>query len=186
MFADAVTTTPAPIANVYLSATPNSRAGADILGNLSNLKNGTIVTNFSIVLADMDEDKNTFIKTGARLIVNVPREWTDVTIFSGNTTGFTTNVLPAPLDEPSIKEHGDGSIQIFATTDTIIGDKDIVCSPTCVNTATLSFSAIAPEKSTDRMYIMYVLADGRTESDKSVGPLSEVVLHVIGNVTGYP
>ncbi len=186
MFSDTVSTTPAPVANVYLSSQPDSRETADILGHFDNLKNGTKISKFSIVLADMDEDPNTYIKSGARLIINVPREWTFNEWFSGNTTGFVTNALPEPNDEPSVKVHGDGSTQIIATTDVNIGDYDAVNNPDGVNTATLSFAATTPEKEKDRMYIMYVLADGLTEDDKSVGPLSEVLLHVIGNVTGYP
>ena len=186
MFSDTVSTTPAPIANVYLSNQPDSRDSADILGHFDNLKNGTKISKFSIVLADMDENSATYIKSGARLIVNVPREWTFNEWYGGNTTGFVTNALPEPNDEPSVRVHGDGSTQIIATTNVNIGDYDATTNPTGVNTATLSFAATTPEKTNERMYIMYVLADGLTEEDKSVGPLSEVLLHVIGNVTGYP
>ena len=43
----------------------------------------------------------------------------------------------------------------------------------------------SPEEKVERLYIMYVLGNGLSENDHSVGPLSEIVLHVIGNVTGY-
>jgi hypothetical protein len=180
MFGSGGTNNASPIANVYLTDAINSRDKANILGHRDGLRNGT-AHNFAVTLADMDNDDETAIAIGAKLIVNVPREWTNVSIFDGNTTNIEINPNPNPeLAEPSIKEHGDGSIQIIATTDTHLGNG------TNPNTATLTFTATAPEKQTEKMYIMYVLGYGQTEADFSVGPLSEVVIHVKGNVTGYP
>ena len=65
-------------------------------------------------------------------------------------------------------------------TDTPIGNG------TNPNSATLSFKTTAPNKFSENMHVMYVLGDGITDDGWLVGPLSEVVLHVIGNTTGAP
>jgi hypothetical protein len=159
-----------PIPNVYLSTTENSRDSDHILGHIDNITNGTS-QEFTIVFADMDEDSNTFVKSDAEFVINVPREWTNVIINNDKTSG----VLEGP-SEPSVTEHGDGSIQIIGTTIPNLGET--------TQTATITFNATAPNERNDRMYIMYVLGNGVTEDDLSVGPLSEIVLHVIGNSTG--
>ena len=43
---------------------------------------------------------------------------------------------------------------------------------------TLQFSAQAPNVANDQMYVMYVLAQGQTANNFSIGPLAEIVLQV--------
>jgi hypothetical protein len=43
---------------------------------------------------------------------------------------------------------------------------------------TIQFSAKAPTISSDQMYVMYVLAEGETNNNFAIGPLSEIVLQV--------
>ena len=93
----------------------------------------------------------------------------------------TTNIVNNATDAPSIIKHSDGSWQIIGLLDEAIGDQN---SP---ETATLTFNSTAPEELSERLYIMYVLGNGVTQTgDHTVGPLTEIVIHVIGNVTGYP
>ena len=51
-----------------------------------------------MVFADLDTSSTTYIKTGATLIINVPKEWTEITILGG-TSGFNT---------PTVTTFGDG------------------------------------------------------------------------------
>ena len=157
-----------PIVNVYLSDTIDSLT--DFQGNRNNiLENITEI--FKIVLADLDEDPSTTINIGARLIINVPREWTEVTLIS--CPGFDAG---GPCDEPTVILHGDGSTQIIGTTIVPIGDATFPAR-------TIEFSTKAPDVKAPRLYIMYVLADGTvtvappTEL-KTIGPLNEIVLNV--------
>lgn len=172
MFGDTGTTGNAPIANVYLTNATDSRDISNVLAHRDDITNGTL-QQFSVLFADMDDDTTTAITKGAKLIVNVPRDWEDVSVHSGaNTTNFEPN--------PAVTLHGDGTYQIVAITDTHLGNG------TNPNTATLSFEARAPNERFENMHIMYVLGDGISDDGESIGPLSEVVLHVIGNQTGYP
>ncbi|HUT06990.1 MAG TPA: hypothetical protein VMW74_09950, partial [Nitrosopumilaceae archaeon] len=164
-----------PIANVFLASNINSGATTDILGHKLNLTNGTSVPLIS-TLADMDKHDNTYIKPGAKMTVNLPRDWEYESINQAqSSTKFIFNAT-----EPQVIFHGDGSTQIIATTNENIGDVN------SIEAASITFNAKTPNKETERMYIMYLLTDGITEDDFAVGPVSETILHVIGNVTGYP
>jgi hypothetical protein len=114
----------------------------------------------------LDTEDATFIKSGAKLIINIPREWTDITIIPGGTSGF--------IGTPTVTTFGDGSKQIIGTTSANLG--------TATNVAdTIQFSARSPNISNDQMYVMYVLAQGETAQDFAIGPLSEIVLQVDGS-----
>jgi len=165
----------APIANVYLSKAVDSTNNADIYGHINGITNGTS-QEFIVVMADLDENNQSFIASGSEFIINVPREWGLPVIDLAKTTKIITNAT-----EPQIIAHTDGSHQIIALLEEDIGDVS------AHETATLTFSSQAPEKEVERLYIMYVLGNGITNTGiHTVGPLSEIVLHVIGNVTGYP
>jgi hypothetical protein len=61
-----------PIVNVYLTDTIDSRTS--FIGNINDIPENSIQT-FKVVLADLDNEGTTFINIGAKLIINVPREW---------------------------------------------------------------------------------------------------------------
>jgi hypothetical protein len=161
-----------PIANVFLTTQKESVDPSHIIGHINNLPNGTS-SEFTVSFADMDDDALTYIKSGAKMTVNIPREWVFDSLDEIKSAKFVFNAT-----EPKIIEHGDGSTQIIATTTEILGD---IASE---EVASLTFSATSPEKYVDKMYIMYLLADGLTETDDSVGPQQEAILHVVGNSTG--
>ena len=166
----------APIVNVYLSRVVDSTDNADIFGHLNNVKNGTS-QEFIIIMADGDKDGGSYIEAGAELIINVPREWGYPEINLAKTNKFIENPT-----QPQIINHTDGSYQIIGLLDERIGDID-----NAYETATLTFSSASPEKISERLYIMHILGNGLTNvSDLAIGPLTEIVIHVIGNVTGYP
>ncbi|NIP61574.1 MAG: hypothetical protein GWN01_00885 [Nitrosopumilaceae archaeon] len=154
------------IVNVYLSDVVDSRNISDIRSDRIGISPNSLET-FNVVLADLDSESLTKIKTGAKLIINIPRGWKDVSI-TGN-SGFVDN----PPTSPIINEFGDGSTQIVAEISGVLGDT--------INTATITFEARAPSISKDQMYVMYVLADGETDHESdvfSIGPLAEILLHV--------
>jgi len=138
------------------------------------MTNGTS-GDFIIVMADMDSNNQSFIKQDSEFIINVPREWSQPNLILANTTKIIVNAT-----QPDIVKHNDGSWQIIGLLSEDIGDQN------SKEATSISFSSTAPEERVERLYIMYVLGNGLSENDHSVGPLSEIVLHVIGNVTGYP
>ena len=111
----------------------------------------------------MDTASGTTVLAGAKLIINVPKDWTEVTVVSDN--GFN--------GVPPITTFGDGSHQIVGVTSAALGDGSN-------DVDSITFTARAPNATEDRLDIMYILAQGDTDSAFSIGPLSEVVLQVDG------
>ncbi|MCV0400772.1 MAG: hypothetical protein K5777_02135 [Nitrosopumilus sp.] len=152
---------PTSIANVYLSSVSDSRTSGNIQSSRDAIVPNTVQT-FNIVLADMDSSDTTTINSGAKLIINVPKEWTEVTVTSS--PGFTA---------PTITKFGDNSHQIVGVTNAALGSSTNVSD-------TITFTARAPTITEDELYVMYVLAQGVTSNGFSIGPLSEIVLKVDG------
>ena len=166
---------PGLIANVYLSPDVNGFADNKIETTRMNIAENS-TQNFNIVLTDFDQDDTHAIGINTKLIINVPRDWTNVGLDS--CVGFedvgTASVCDGP-NEPVITLHDDGSYQIIGTTMELIGKID-----DAVDSRTISFHADAPDVNTERMYVMYVLASGLTDVDNApIGPLSEIILHVL-------
>ncbi len=153
------------IVNVYLTsniADPRNNAFFQtvVTGILPNE-----LRTFNAVFADLD-DQSTSIASPAKLIINVPKDWTDVDVTSW--TGFPV--------EPSVTQFGDGSHQIVGTTNAIFGD-------TGANSARIiTFEARAPNISDDQLYLMYILAQGDTQDPLgfTIGPTAEIVIQVDG------
>ena len=150
------------IGNVYLSDVVNSRNNDDIHSSRVGILPNTVEI-FNIVFADLDTLDTTFIKADAKVIINIPREWTEVAIIPGGTSGF--------VGTPTIVTFGDGSKQITGITSADLGTISNVAD-------TIQFSAKSPNISNDQMYVMYVLAQGETAQNFAIGPLSEIVLQV--------
>jgi hypothetical protein len=76
-----------------------------------------------------------------------------------------------------VNTFGDGSQQIVATL-------PACTAVTCIggsggdNANTIQFSVKAPSATVDTMYVMYILAIGETNSNFTLGPVSEVVLQI--------
>ena len=148
------------IGSVYLSNVVDSRINNDIQSTRIGIVPGSTQT-FNVVFADLDASNTTWIKSGGQLIINIPKGWTNVQIV--NNYGF--------VNPPTINIFGDGSTQIICTLSSNLGDN--------LNQAdTIKFSAQAPNITNDQMYVMYVLAQGQTANNFSIGPLSEIVLQV--------
>ncbi|MFB5609394.1 MAG: hypothetical protein ACE5Q5_04135 [Nitrosarchaeum sp.] len=153
--------TESSIVNVHLTKDPlNPRSSGNIKSSLVGITPNSVRL-FNVTLADMDSLSTTTVNAGAKLIINVPKDWTDVTVTSSN--GF--------VGTPTVTAFGDTSHQIVGVTSAPLGSASSVAD-------TISFTARAPNITTDRLYVMYVLAQGQTNSNFSIGPLAEVVLQV--------
>lgn len=155
--------TTSSLVNVYLT---DDIANPRVDGNIESTRIGIIpnsVQTFDIMFADLDSDNDTFINSGARLIINVPKDWTEVSVVSDD--GF--------VGTPAITSFGDGSNQIIGSTSATLGT-------TANPTDRITFTARAPNVAEDELHIMYVLAQGTTDSGFSIGPLNEIVLQVDG------
>jgi len=153
------------IVNVYLTSnTADPRNNAFFQTVVTGILPNELRT-FNAVFADLD-DQSTSIASSAKLIINVPKDWTDVDV-----TGWTG--FPV---EPPVTQFGDGSHQIVGTTNAIFGD-------TGANSARIiTFEARAPNISDDQLYLMYILAQGDTQDPLgfTIGPTAEIVIQVDG------
>jgi hypothetical protein len=111
---------------------------------------------FHVALAELG---GVNILPGATLIINVPKDWA-VDIPSISDDGFTGTPTHFPFP--------DGSSQIVGTlTNSLASSGKII-----------SFDAVAPSVLCDKMYVMHVLANGKTTGNNPIGPLAEIVLQV--------
>jgi len=160
----ATDTEPGLLVNVYMSNVLNGSGDNEIEITRMNIDDNS-VQNFNIVLAEFSQDTEHKIGIGTELIINVPRGWHTVGVDSW--AGFE--------DTPTVTLQADGSYQIVGTTDELIGTLE-----PGVDARTIQFHATAPDVDVDIMHVMYVLADGLTFPEEGdIGPLSEIVLHVI-------
>ncbi len=155
--------TSSSIVNVYMTNNLlDPRDSSSIQSTRIGILPDSIQT-FDIVFADMDTSSSTEINSGAKLIINVPKSWTEVTVTGDD--GF--------VGTPSVTQFGDFSHQIIGITSAALGSGSNVVD-------SITFTARAPNVSEDQLYIMYVLAQGTTSSNFSIGPLAEIVLQVDG------
>jgi len=153
--------TDSSIVNVHLTTDPlNPRSSSKIKSSVIGIAPNSVRL-FNVTLADMDTVSTTTINSGAKLIINIPKDWTNVTVTGSN--GF--------VGTPTVTQFGDNSHQIVGITSAALGSATSVAD-------TISFTARAPNITTDKLYVMYVLAQGQTNSNFSIGPLAEIVLQV--------
>ncbi|QLH09015.1 hypothetical protein [Candidatus Nitrosotenuis sp. DW1] len=148
--------------NVYLSKVVDSTSDNDIIANKTGILPGSTQT-FNVVLADLETGTENKINAGSRLIINIPKGWSDPTII-GN-TGF--NMQP-------IQQFPDGSSQIVGQ---LVSD----LTGAGGTGKTITFTVTAPSITDTRMYVMYVLGDGYVNNSVVMGPLAEIVLRVSPN-----
>ncbi len=151
--------------NVFLSKTIASSNSNDILSNMTNIQPGTYKI-FNATIADFDTSTTNVIGSGSRLIINIPKGWSDVTILSHN--GFST---------PTYQTFVDTSSQIVG-----ILNQDITGAAGTAKT--IQFRAKSPPVLDTQMYVMYVLADGDVIKNGDllnpfpIGPVAEILLQV--------
>jgi hypothetical protein len=158
------------VANIYLADTDDEGDVVDVthmFGSMNGFEDNMPVT-LNVTLADLDTATTTAISDGAKLIINVPRGFTDVEIV--DSTGFDTGV-----NEPQILLYGDGTTQIIATVDGAIGD-------TSQEARILSFNATTPIVEGTKVYIMHIHSYGETSAGWSVGPTAQIALQVCEDI----
>jgi len=111
---------------------------------------------FHIILA---ERGGVNVLPGAQLIINIPQDWTVIEP-SITDDGFDST--------PAWNPFPDGSSQIVGILSSALNN----------DAKRISFDALAPSVACDKMYIMHVLANGKTTGNFPIGPLAEIVLQV--------
>jgi hypothetical protein len=158
-----------PLGNVYLTDTIDaSTSGAlnngHMFGHKVSIPPGSTQT-FYVSMTDLDTDSNTYIITGGKLIINVPPEFSEVTITS------------APNFNPvTVTKRADGITQIIGMT---TGDTGNDASG---EAKVIRFTAKTPSPATDTTYIMFTYIDGVTNTPTpfSAGAIAEIALQVDG------
>ncbi len=111
---------------------------------------------FHIILA---ERGGVNILPGAQLIINIPQDWiVNEPSITDDGFGGTAFLTPFP----------DGSSQIVGILSSVLN----------TDAKRISFEAVAPSVACDKMYVMHVLANGKTVGNFPIGPLAEIVLQV--------
>ncbi|MGH9992052.1 MAG: hypothetical protein ACREBU_08605, partial [Nitrososphaera sp.] len=151
-----------PLVNVYMTNTTNASQAINndrMLGHMINITSGSYVK-FNVTIADLDSTGTTYIKSGSNLTINIPQGFSKVNVTSN--TGFSA---------PVIRQFYDGSTQITAALNEHVGN-----IPT--EAKIIEFEAFAPSVTSKKIYIMYLLGDGETQNNFSIGPTGEIVLQV--------
>jgi len=154
----AMSKTTEALVNVYMTDdttapyTDLTQVKADRLGILP----GSTET-FHIALDDRNVSSQ-HIMAGAQLIINVPKGW----------------VVTGPITDDGF--NGAPTLTVFPDTSSqIVG---VLTSNLLSGGKMITFDAIAPSPSCEKMYIMHVLANGVTNNNRPIGPVSEIVLQV--------
>jgi len=157
---------------VYLTNTIDTGTGSggalnnvNMLGHLNGLSPGTNTT-FHVAMADLDLNGATQINSGARLIINVPPGFANVTVtYSNGFSGYT------------VTQRADGITQIIGTRSGNTGDNG--SNP---EGYVIRFWAMTPSPADNTVYLMFAFIDGVTNSSPqfSAGALAEIALEVLG------
>jgi hypothetical protein len=152
------------MANVYVSANVNSTTLSDIQGYRNAIPSGSTQT-FKVVLTDFESSSTYKINSGARVIINLPPGWTNISICPTCYGGFS---------QPTITPFTDGSSQIKATR-----YSDITGSGT-TTAGTITFTVTVPTVTAKRIYTMTLATDGTINSPSgfNLGAISEFPLQV--------
>jgi hypothetical protein len=147
---------PAPIANVFLTDTTAvnlATTDAHVLGN-QTLIGGTTAQRIYVAMSDVENagGVESRIQSGASLVINVPRGFKNVVL----PTGATLSSLG--FSSATATEYSDGTIQIRAVTNQIVGD---AASEALV----LYFDVDVPSPSTTKAYAMHTFMAGKTNTN---------------------
>ena len=146
---------PAPIANVFLTDTTTPNLGSTdshVLGN-QTLVGGTTAKRIYVAMSEVENSAGAAsrIQTGASLIINVPRGFSNVVL----PTGATLSSLG--FSSATATMYSDGTTQIVAVTNEIVGD-------TASEAKVLYFDVDVPSPSTTKTYAMHSFMSGKTNT----------------------
>jgi hypothetical protein len=154
-YASAMYDSTAPIVNVYLTDTNDtSQATQDshVFGNLT-LTSGTTGRRIYVAIADFENTGNTAsqINSGATLIINVPRHFSNVVVPDAGS-------MPPGFASATATTYSDGTVQIRAVTNEAIGDQ------TSSEAKVFYFDVNVPSTSTTKAYAMHTFIEGRANT----------------------
>ena len=153
------------VANVYLTRNGtgvNPLLNTNMFASDVGIKSGTNNYAFNMTLADLGTS-NDGIAAGAKLVINIPSGFTDIEIINCNQfPGCTKTTYP------------DGSTQISGTLASALGTSGSAA-------ATISFRADIPTVNSNALYVVLVLAEGKTTATSAfpVFPVAEITLHLV-------
>jgi len=152
------------VANVYVSNTA-STSGTPSTSNMkafNSVQQGQLVV-VNATLADLDSSTNTQIDSNTKLVIDIPKDFSDVHIRSA--TGFSSCTTAT--------QFSDGSWQISCPLSSALTGASGQAS------RTIKFEMYAPTVDETKLYVLYLLADGTSDTGAfTVGPVSETVLQV--------
>ena len=151
---------PTAVVNVYMNSTTASGGLAQFAKTGIETAKNDVSFNITIV---NHGDIGTVINSGARLLINIPPGWTDI-------THGTVDVAANGLIPRTNLKFADGSTQIPVELETNMGREE--------GGRTFTFTADAPAVSTVALYILTLTAEGTATGSVIIGPLSESVLQV--------
>lgn len=155
------------IVNVYLSDTQWSTQPNDVLTTFPDITSNSQVTLYA-TLTDFDLDDHV-IESGSTFVVNVPKGWV-----IENPLADIDGLGDFDID---YNPWSDGSSQIVGT---LLADYDGSGHGATLEGLSIKFTVRAPTVTNERMYVMYLLAEGELDSsDFTMGPLTEALLKVV-------
>lgn len=141
-----------PMANVYFSKTSSSSSPlqTDIIGAKNSVPSNTVIR-LNVSLTDFETGVTSKINNGAKIVINLPPQWSVV----GNTVdtcpSFTCTVTP----------FSDSSVQITATRTADINGCISSCGASGARpSGTISFQARTPTVQNNWIYILSATSDG--------------------------
>jgi archaellum component FlaF (FlaF/FlaG flagellin family) len=155
----------APMTNVYMTDTTTPATAlqnSHMLGYVGNIAGSSPVT-LNVAFADLDSVAGTYIKSGTKLVVTIPKGFDNVAVASYS--GFAA--------APVVTEYTDGSTQVIATLAEHLGDTS------SAEAKVLSITATTPAVPDERIFVLHSLVDGETESNFSVGSFAQIPLQVL-------
>jgi hypothetical protein len=155
------------LTNVFLTDRPFGTDKNYIILNMTGIKSNEIVK-FNVTLVDFELTGSHKIESDGSLVANIPKGWT---VNQASINGFGDFQLPIKY-----QSFPDTSSQIIGK---LVADYDGT-GPVGLKGKTIQFEATAPTVTNTQMYVMYLLAEGETDSsDFQIGPLGEIILQVV-------
>ena len=165
----------APIVNVFVTNTlveSSAVLNTGVAGS-ADIASNSILT-LKVALADLNDawhstTNRNYISAGARLVINVPKAFSNVQITSF--TGFNNPV--------SVQVYPDGSTQIIGTLTSNLGDA------ASKQAKIIEFTTLGPTVTDTKMYLFPILANGDgiagtsgSPTNFEIGPMQEYIVRV--------
>ena len=154
------------IVNVYLSTAQWSTLSNNIITTYTSVSSNSVITLYA-TLADFVKGGHV-IASGSKFVINIPKDWViDNPASDIDGLGDFSTIYTA---------WSDGSSQISGT---LLANYDGNGHGVNNEGLSIKFKVRAPTVTNERMYVMYLLAEGQVDAgDFTMGPLTEAVLKV--------